>query len=260
MAAGGDGALGGTTAGGGGGLTGKGNGLTGRGSLTQTFPVTTLTAPAFGKLDLGNRKRSLLNAILPASAASESFSSGMFITTLPTPQRRPAIRRPVATGFFICLAGLARVSEKFQTGPCDRLPPHTRKENPMFNGLWPYLWVGLGGLCGSLCRYGLTLLTQGHSVAMPLGTLGSNIAGCFIIGVVAQITTGTELISPAARLFLATGFCGGFTTLSSLIYELAQMMKVGEWWYGFLYLNATFIGAIAAYVAGTMIVKTVLKV
>jgi len=32
---------------------------------------------------------------------------------------------------------------------------------------------------------------------MPLGTLGSNIAGCFVIGVVAQITAGTELVSPA---------------------------------------------------------------
>jgi len=130
----------------------------------------------------------------------------------------------------------------------------------MFQVFRPYLWVGIGGLLGSLCRYSLSLLAQGQSFAMPLGTLGSNIAGCFVIGVVAQITAGTELISPAARLFLATGFCGGFTTLSSLIYELAQMIKLGEWWYAFLYLNLTFIGAMAAYVLGTLIVKTVLKI
>ena len=130
----------------------------------------------------------------------------------------------------------------------------------MFRGFWPYLCVGIGGLLGSLCRYSLALLAQGHSFAMPLGTLGSNIAGCFVIGVVAQITAGTELVSPATRLFLATGFCGGFTTLSSLIYELAQMIKVGEWWYAFLYLNVTFIGAMAAYVMGTLVVKTILKV
>lgn len=130
----------------------------------------------------------------------------------------------------------------------------------MFRGFWPYLCVGIGGLLGSLCRYGLALLTQGHSFAMPLGTLGSNIAGCFVIGLVAQITAGTELISPATRLFLATGFCGGFTTLSSLIYELAQMVKTGEWWYAFLYLNITFIGAMAAYCLGTLLVKGVLRV
>ena len=130
----------------------------------------------------------------------------------------------------------------------------------MFKGILPFIWVGIGGLLGSLCRYGLALLAQGHSFAMPLGTLGSNLAGCFVIGVVAQITANTELISPAARLLLATGFCGGFTTLSSLIYELAQMVKLGEWWYAFLYLNVTFIGAMAAYIAGTLLVKTLLKV
>ena len=130
----------------------------------------------------------------------------------------------------------------------------------MFGGMRPYLCVGLGGLLGSLCRYGLALFTQGYSFALPLGTLGSNIAGCFVIGVVAQITVGTELISPATRLFLVTGFCGGFTTLSSLIYELAQMMKVGEWWYAVLYLTVTFIGAMTAYYLGTLLVKGVLKV
>jgi CrcB protein len=130
----------------------------------------------------------------------------------------------------------------------------------MFQGIRPYLCVGLGGLVGSLCRYGLALITQGYSFAMPLGTLGSNIAGCFVIGAIAQLTAGTELVSPAARLFLVTGFCGGFTTLSSLIYELAQMVKLGEWWYAFLYLNVTFIGAVGAYYLGTLLVKSVLKV
>ena len=130
----------------------------------------------------------------------------------------------------------------------------------MFSGIWPYLCVAIGGLLGSLCRYGLALCTQGYSFAMPLGTLGSNLAGCFVIGVVAQITVDTELISPLTRLFLVTGFCGGFTTLSSLIYELAQMMKVGEWWYAVLYLNVTFIGAMTAYYLGTLLVKGVLRV
>lgn len=130
----------------------------------------------------------------------------------------------------------------------------------MSQGFWSCLCVGIGGLLGSLCRYGLALLTQGYSFSLPLGTLISNLAGCLVIGLIAQITADTELVSPATRLFLATGFCGGFTTLSSLIYELTQMTRVGEWWYAFLYLNVTFIGAVAAYVLGTWVVKVVLKV
>lgn len=130
----------------------------------------------------------------------------------------------------------------------------------MLQGLWPYLCVGFGGLLGSLCRYGLSLAAQGVSFAMPLGTLGANLTGCFVIGAVAQVTAGTELMTPATRLFLATGFCGGFTTLSSLVYELVQMVKVGEWLYAFLYLNATFFGALTAYLLGTLAIKAVLRV
>jgi CrcB protein len=130
----------------------------------------------------------------------------------------------------------------------------------MSQGLWACLCVGLGGLLGSLCRYGLSLMMQGYSFAMPLGTLGSNLAGCLVIGAVAQITAGTEWITPATRLFLATGFCGGFTTLSSFIYELVQMVKLGEWFYAVVYLNATFFGAVVAYFLGTLMVRTVLRV
>lgn len=130
----------------------------------------------------------------------------------------------------------------------------------MAPGLWSFICVGVGGLFGSLCRYGLSLLTQGYSFGLPLGTLGSNLAGCFIIGLVAQITAGTELVSPATRLFLATGFCGGFTTLSSFIYELIQMVKVGEWFYAIVYLNATFFGAVMAYLLGALMVRVILRV
>ena len=114
----------------------------------------------------------------------------------------------------------------------------------------PYLWVGLGGLIGSLCRYGLTLGLASPSALMPWGTLTSNLAGCFVIGAVTQLAAAFEVLTPAARLFIATGFCGGFTTLSSLIYELVQMTRDGEWLHALLYLNGTFFGAVLAFLAG----------
>ena len=118
------------------------------------------------------------------------------------------------------------------------------------NTLLPYLWVGLGGLIGSLCRYGFTLCLSSPGAALPWGTFASNLAGCFVIGIVSQLAKDMEVLSPAARLFLATGFCGGFTTLSSLIYELVQMVRDGEWLHAVVYLNGTFFGAVLAFVAG----------
>ena len=127
------------------------------------------------------------------------------------------------------------------------------------NGMMPFVWVGVGGLAGSLCRYGLTLSLSHPAASMPWGTLASNLGGCLVIGMVSQLAADTELLSPSARLFLATGFCGGFTTLSSLIYELVQMVKDGEWLHALLYLNGTFFGATAAFLIGMMMVKKVLN-
>lgn len=123
------------------------------------------------------------------------------------------------------------------------------------SGIWPYLWVGIGGMAGSLCRYAFTLLFAGQSVSMPWGTFASNLTGCFVIGLVSELAAGAPGFPPAARLLLATGFCGGFTTLSSLIYELFQMTRTGEWLYAALYLNGTFFGAVAAFGAGTLVIR-----
>jgi CrcB protein len=129
----------------------------------------------------------------------------------------------------------------------------------MFQRILPFLLVGAGGLAGSICRYGTTLLMARVSLTLPYGTLASNIAGCLIIGIITEIAAAGEILSPAARLLLATGFCGGFTTLSSLIYELAQMVKEGEWLYALLYLNGTLIGAALAFILGTACVRAALR-
>lgn len=125
-------------------------------------------------------------------------------------------------------------------------------------GIMPFLWVGAGGLAGSLCRYGLTLGLSHPAASLPWGTFTSNLCGCLVIGMVSQMTADTEWLSPTTRLFLATGFCGGFTTLSSLIYELVQMVKDGEWLHALVYLNGTFFGAVAAFLIGMILVRRVL--
>jgi CrcB protein len=124
----------------------------------------------------------------------------------------------------------------------------------------PCLCVGVGGMIGSLCRYGLTLLFRGGPMAMPYGTLLSNVAGCLMIGAIMELAAQGEILSPAARLFLATGFCGGFTTLSSLVYELTQMMRDGEWLYAGLYFALTIAGAAIAFGLGALAIKAVIRV
>jgi CrcB protein len=120
--------------------------------------------------------------------------------------------------------------------------------------LIPLIYVGIGGMLGAVARYLATLATAGISLTLPYGTLISNLAGCFLIGIVAALAAEGDLLSPEARLFLATGFCGGFTTMSSFVYELAQLLRSGELYFAAAYFGLTLVGAMVLFYLGSVTV------
>ena len=125
--------------------------------------------------------------------------------------------------------------------------------------LMPLLYVGLGGLVGAILRYLTTLATQGISLTFPYGTLISNLLGCFVIGMVATLAVGSTLLSSEVRLFLATGVCGGYTTLSSLIFELSRFVDDGEFMNASICFAATFAGAVVAFYLGSVLITLLLR-
>jgi CrcB protein len=81
--------------------------------------------------------------------------------------------------------------------------------------------VGGGGFLGSVARYYVTgwatqLTTVGR---FTLGTLVVNVTGCFLIGLLAGLAEHAHVLSGPSRLFLLTGFLGGFTTYSAFAYR-----------------------------------------
>lgn len=115
-------------------------------------------------------------------------------------------------------------------------------------------------MAGGVSRYGLTLLTQNVSAfSLPYGTLASNLAGCLVIGLLAGMGAKTELFSTEMRLLLATGFCGGFTTMSSFIYELGQFVQDKEYFFASTYFVATLAGAGIAFVTGLLLSDLILR-
>ncbi len=67
-----------------------------------------------------------------------------------------------------------------------------------------------------MARYGVSLLAvRLFGARFPWGTLGVNLAGCFLIGLLFSLGTQRGLISPNTRLLLMTGFLGGLTTFST---------------------------------------------
>ena len=92
------------------------------------------------------------------------------------------------------------------------------------------LVVGVGGLLGSLARYKLGGLVLHHTSSwrFPLSTFVVNLVGCALVGVLAGIAEHRHGLSPAARLFLITGFCGGFTTFSAFGLETVYLLRRHE--------------------------------
>ncbi|HPF99874.1 MAG TPA: fluoride efflux transporter CrcB [Kiritimatiellia bacterium] len=120
------------------------------------------------------------------------------------------------------------------------------------------LMVGAGGFVGSVARYLLSVALQSYSFVFPAGTLLANVAGCFLIGVLSQITLSGSL-SPGTRLALGVGFCGGFTTASSFVYETAQFLREGEYFHGGSYVVGTLAASFISFYAGVLLVKVVTK-
>jgi fluoride exporter len=129
----------------------------------------------------------------------------------------------------------------------------------MINLLRNCILVGAGGFVGSVVRYLFSIVLQQYSLVVPLGTLASNLVGCFLIGIIAQMSVPSGLLSPEARLLLAVGFCGGLTTASTLIYETAQYLGDGEYFHAGGYLVGTIVGSMIAFYLGVVLVKILLK-
>ena len=97
---------------------------------------------------------------------------------------------------------------------------------------WIYLLIG--GLVGTASRYGLAgVVSQKMGAGFPWGTLTVNLVGCFVIGFLDAIFENKFLLSINYRVLLMTGFCGAFTTFSTLMLETSNLLKENEFIYAF---------------------------
>ena len=130
--------------------------------------------------------------------------------------------------------------------------------------LYSYLFVALGGALGAMARFGLNVFLQ-RDVEFPWGTLSANLIGCFVMGLVAQLIASTAWFNDAGiipdqyRLLFAVGFCGSFTTLSSMVLELNTMIQKNELFYSFSSLVGTLVGGFACFYIGIVLMRAVLQ-
>jgi CrcB protein len=114
------------------------------------------------------------------------------------------------------------------------------------------LYIALGGIAGTLSRYGLEGWIQTRAASgFPLGTLTVNLSGSFVLGFIIRIATGASFISPDLRAGLTIGFCGAFTTMSTFSYESVTLLNDGDYLRASFYMGATILGCVLAVMLGT---------
>src|SRR5690625_1509556 len=81
-----------------------------------------------------------------------------------------------------------------------------------------FILIGIGGMIGSLSRYGISLLFD-TSHSFPYATLITNFIGCFLLSYILNNTYIRQKLSLEIRIAITTGILGSFTTFSTFSLE-----------------------------------------
>jgi CrcB protein len=118
------------------------------------------------------------------------------------------------------------------------------------------LLVGTGGFLGSVSRLLASRLIQSNlPSAFPFGTFFVNITGCLLIGLIYGFSDRSSLLTPGWKMFLAAGFCGGFTTFSTFANENLALLRDGDFFHFVIYTGLSVFLGITATFLGVLITK-----
>jgi CrcB protein len=109
--------------------------------------------------------------------------------------------------------------------------------------------VSAGGLAGTELRYGLGVLFPEQVGTVPWTTLGINIAGSFVLGLLTTIWMARPQTAFWLRAGIGPGLLGSFTTFSALVAAVDQLARGGlhTVWLAYLALSVLLgLGAAAA--------------
>jgi CrcB protein len=103
------------------------------------------------------------------------------------------------------------------------------------------LWIALGAAVGAPLRYLLDRYVQSrHDSVFPRGILVVNALGSFALG----LLTGAAA-PPVVAALLGTGFCGAFTTWSTLAQDTVTLARSGN-------RRAALLNAIGSVLVGSV--------
>ena len=115
--------------------------------------------------------------------------------------------------------------------------------------------IAVGGALGTLARYGTDRAIVVSPTGFPWATFAVNVTGSFLLGLIVTLVVERRPPTRFVRPFAAIGFCGGFTTFSTLAAETAQRAQHGHVARAAGYVLASLGAGLAAAVLGMAVAR-----
>ncbi|HEV3366484.1 MAG TPA: CrcB family protein [Acidimicrobiales bacterium] len=115
--------------------------------------------------------------------------------------------------------------------------------------------IAAGGSLGTLARYGVGRALVPAPLGFPWPTFAVNVAGSFLLGFILVLVVERWPPTRFVRPFAVIGFCGGFTTFSTMAVEIAQRGQHGKVGIAALYLMASLAAGLAAVALGMTVAR-----
>lgn len=119
------------------------------------------------------------------------------------------------------------------------------------------LLVGIGGAIGAISRYGMAQLVSRFWLgSFPLATLLINILGSVCMGLfIGAMARHLPAWGNEARLFVAVGLLGGFTTFSAFSLDAVTLIERGEVGQAVLYALLSVVVCLGGLYLGLLMTR-----
>lgn len=123
--------------------------------------------------------------------------------------------------------------------------------------MYSFLLVGAGGALGAMARYGFSgFAGRLWPMTFPLGTLLINVIGSvamgLFVGLIARLLPAWQ---DDARLFVAVGILGGFTTFSAFSLDAIVLIERGELFQAGAYVLLSVVVCLAGLYLGLLVTR-----
>jgi len=122
------------------------------------------------------------------------------------------------------------------------------------------LAIGSGGFIGAVLRAYLNgIISNKVPHALPFGTLGVNLIGSFIMGVLVASFMHSTFFSVHAKSFLSTGILGALTTYSTFAIESFLLFEGGSIVLGLTNMILNVVGTVLMAGSGYLLIDKIFK-